>query len=181
MKSVKTSWRLWWGWDPEKIENWLEEMERKGWNIFQVDCFSLRFRFQKGELKQVRYCIDFQITVDDNYFSLFTDDDWELVWMGAGGWYIWRKPYEKERPDIYTDKTSLIARNSRLLPLSITLFIFSSAVLVMMILDTHLQFFSFNTTYLKVRIPFFFFLSIMMGYIVVQTIRYNNKIKQRAD
>jgi hypothetical protein len=29
-------------------------------------------------------------------------------------WYIWGKPYEDERPNIYTDTKSLIERNNRL-------------------------------------------------------------------
>ncbi|UNC91063.1 DUF2812 domain-containing protein [Candidatus Contubernalis alkaliaceticus] len=181
MKSIKTKWRLWWGWNPEKIECWLEEMEKKGWNLFQVDYLSLRFHFQKGEARQIRYCVDFQTEVDDNYFSLFTDDNWELFREGVGGWYIWRKPYKNEKPDIYTDKASLIDRNSRLLPQFITLFIISLAFLIMMILDVQLHFISFNKIYLISLIPLHFVSSIMMGFITIQIMRYNKRIKQSTD
>lgn len=35
MKEIKTTWHWWWGWESEKIENWLEEMELAGWSLFE--------------------------------------------------------------------------------------------------------------------------------------------------
>ena len=37
MKEVKTVWRMWGGWDIDKVENWLEKMEQKGWSLFKFD------------------------------------------------------------------------------------------------------------------------------------------------
>ena len=51
--------------------------------------------------------------VEDNYFELFKEDGWELVDNKMGPWFIWRKPYEDEKPNIYTDTKSLIERNNR--------------------------------------------------------------------
>jgi len=115
MTMTKTTWFWWWGWKPEKVENWLEEMEGKGWNLNKIELASLRFKFTKGEPRKIRYCVDFQSRINDQYLTLFKDDHWELAWSGAGGWYIWKKEYVQEKPDIYTDNNSLIDRNKRLI------------------------------------------------------------------
>lgn len=36
MKEVKTIWRMWGGWEIEKMENWLEKMEQKGVEFIQI-------------------------------------------------------------------------------------------------------------------------------------------------
>jgi len=93
---------LWSSWNPEKAEKWLENMESKGWIPYEVYMLGIRFKFKKGEARNVRYCIDFQQkSTEDQYIKLFEDDGWELVWNGDFGWYIWKKAYIKERPSIY--------------------------------------------------------------------------------
>ena len=49
MKEVKTVWRMWGGWDIEKVENWLEDMEQNGWSLFKFDFTMMRFKFKKGK------------------------------------------------------------------------------------------------------------------------------------
>jgi hypothetical protein len=115
MSETKTVWHLWWGWNPEKVENWIEEMENEGWNLIKVDFNYMWFKFEKGESRKVRYCVDYQNNVEDNYFELFKEYGWELVDNITTPWYIWRKSYKNERPNIYTDTKSLIERNNRLL------------------------------------------------------------------
>lgn len=131
MREVKTAWRVWWGWSPEKIENWLEEMAWEGWTLFQVDFASLRFKFSRGKAEKVRYCVDYQEKTDDDYMKLFKDDGWELAWSGAFGWHIWRKYYSGEKPDIYTDRQSLIDRNKRLIGVGLPVFIVLTLFLIL--------------------------------------------------
>ncbi len=135
MKEVKTVWRRWGGWNIEKVENWLEEMEKKGWNLFKVDFTIMRFKFKKGESSKIRYCLDYQINVEDNYFELFKEDGWELVDNTISPWYIWRKSYEDKRPNIYTDTKSLIERNNRLL-MTVGLILPSQLFLIYLVLKT---------------------------------------------
>ena len=66
------------GWEIEKFENWLEEMEWGGWNLSKVD-YILRFKFAKGKSRKMRYCVDHQNNVENNYFELFKEDGWVLV------------------------------------------------------------------------------------------------------
>ena len=113
MKEVKTVWRWWWGWNTEKIENWLEEMENDGWNLTKVDLFQIRFSFKKGKARKMRYCWDYPSMPGENYFEIFKEDGWESMDNKMGPWFIWRKSYEDERPCIYTDTRSLIEKNNR--------------------------------------------------------------------
>lgn len=171
MREIKTVWHLWWGWNPEKIENWLEGMERRGWNLFKVDFNYIRFKFEKGESRKVRYCVDYQINVRDNYFELFKEDGWELIGDKAAPWYIWCKHYEDEMPNIYTDTKSLIERNNRLL-MTVGLIVPSQLFLIFNV---------FEGSFGRMELALAIFGSIMIlffGYIIVQLYRYNKKLEQ---
>lgn len=114
MKRRLTKWRLWWGWQPEALEHWLENQEQQGYNLVGADWAAMRFQFIAGQPRLVRYCVDYQDEADESYIALFEDDSWKLAYRGLN-WYIWGKVYEKERPEIYTELKSLMDRNKRLL------------------------------------------------------------------
>jgi len=111
--SQKTSFKWWWGWQPEVLEEWLEHQESAGWQLFHVDTAAIRFFFRKGEPRKVRYCVDYQTTISCEYRSIFEDAGWQLKYAGLG-WYLWALPYENRRPDIFNDLSSLIERNRKL-------------------------------------------------------------------
>lgn len=113
MNESKRVFKWWWAWNPETVENWLEEMEAEGWHLVKVQQAVTRFYFEKGQPRQIRYCIDYQNKKDSNYMSIFQDTGWEYIYESSG-WYLWRMPYTGTRPEIYTDLDSLIERNNRL-------------------------------------------------------------------
>lgn len=116
MTLTKSITKWWWGWNPEKIEDWLEQMDAEGWHLYDATSIGIRFHFMKGESRRVRYCADYQSKIGPEYKAIFQDAGWELVYSGTG-WYIWRMEYVGERPDIYTDIDSMIDRNKRLITL----------------------------------------------------------------
>lgn len=116
MGDEKRMFKWWVSWEPEKIEKWLEEMETKGWRLKKADWNAIRFQFQRGEPRQIRYCVDYQDKKDEDYIQLFKEIGWQLIYSGAG-WYIWRMPFTEQRPEIYSDFDSLISRNKRVLSL----------------------------------------------------------------
>ncbi|MDP3066941.1 MAG: DUF2812 domain-containing protein [Methanobacteriaceae archaeon] len=172
MKDDKVVWRWWWGWNTEKVENWLEEMEQKGWNLVKVDFAQIRFSFKKGESRKMSYCFDYPAYVKDNYFEIFKEDGWESMDNKMGPWFIWSKSYENERPSIYTDTKSLIEKNNRqirtvIFGVFVTLFLLSLVLLG-----------NFDSTKL---ISALLILSIVFyGYIIVQLRQNNKKLKQNA-
>jgi hypothetical protein len=172
MKEVKTVWRMWGGWDIEKVENWLEDMEKNGWSLFKFDFTMMRFKFKKGESRKVRYCLDYQMNVEDNYYELFKEDRWELVDYTISPWYVWRKPYEDNKPSIYTDTKSLTERNNRQIG-NISIGALISLILLYIVLINDLDKTKLISALLILSLVFY-------GYLIVQLYRYNKKLKQNA-
>lgn len=113
MKKTKV-FKWWWGWNYEEIENWLEKMALDGYRLTEVASNGVMFSFEKAEIKKTRYCVDYQQTLDPKYIEILGDDGWEIIKMGSG-WYICRKEYDGDRPQLYTDFDSLISRNNKLM------------------------------------------------------------------
>ncbi|MDP3487264.1 MAG: DUF2812 domain-containing protein [Bacillota bacterium] len=57
--------------------------------------------------------MDYQNSISSEYRLIFEDVGWQLKYSGLG-WYIWAKPYENRRPDIFTDPNSLLDINRKL-------------------------------------------------------------------
>jgi len=169
MNNIKTVWYFWWGWNPIHMENMLERMEASGWKLFQVDYYGLRFKFKRGQAETVRYSVDYQPKTDEDYLSIFEDDDWQMKWSGAGGWYLWRKLYTTERPDIFTDSSSLIERNNRLINLLTPLFYMLIIIFIILIL----------VSYEKLRWLIWLYVVLISLYIfmLAQLRKYNQKLK----
>jgi hypothetical protein len=128
--------KLWWAWDYEKIENWLEEMEASGLRLAKTRIKGLLFYFEKCNPGRARYCVDYQSKLAPDYIKLISDDNWELFQVGMG-WYILRKEYRGERPSLYTDFESLVARNKSLLLVIAILFLIELFSLGSLIWDTY--------------------------------------------
>jgi hypothetical protein len=172
MKEVKTVWHMWGGWDIDKVENWLEKMEQNGWSLFKFDFTMMRFKFKKGKNSKIRYCLDYQTNVEDNYFELFKEDGWELVDYTISPWYVWRKSYEDKRPSIYTDTKSFIERNNRQIR-NISIGALISLILLYIVLSSDFDKTNLISTLLILSLVFY-------GYLIVQLYRYNKKLKLNA-
>jgi len=172
MKEVKTVWRMWGGWEIEKMENWLEGMERNGWSLFKFDFTMMRFQFKKGEGRKMRYCFDYQSKVGNDYFEIFNEDGWELVHDTISPWHIWRKSYENKKPRIYTDTRSLIERNNRQIR-NISFGVLISLILLYLVLVT-----GFDGT--KLLSLLLIFSLVFYGYLIAQIYQYNKKLKLNA-
>lgn len=112
MNSERKVFKWWWGWNPGKVEKWLEQSEAAGWNLVGIGFAGIRFTFRQGESRQIVYRIDYQSSVKDDYFQLFRDAGWSLAGQ-SGGWYFWQQVYTQQKPEIFSDTESLIDRNRR--------------------------------------------------------------------
>jgi len=110
--------KWWWAWDFEIIEHWLERMEAGGLRLVETRFKGVFFYFEKCAPTKARYCVDYQTKLTPDYMTIINDDGWKLYQVGLG-WYMLRKEYQDERPELYTDFQGLIARNKSLLTLII--------------------------------------------------------------
>lgn len=169
MKSVKTVWFFWWGWNPVNMENMLERMAADGWKLISVDFYGIRFRFTKDEPETLRYCTDYQPAADSEYLSLFQEDGWKVMWTGAGGWYLWRKPYSTVRPEIFTETSSLIERNNKMLKLLTPLFVMLVSIFILLLL--------LNRDSLSWMTWIYAILITLYIYMIAQLRKYNGRLK----
>ncbi len=128
--------KWWWAWNYEEIENWLEQMEAGGLRLVETRFDGVVFCFEKCSPSKARYCIDYQSKLTPDYMTIINDDGWKLYQIGFG-WYILRKQYESERPDLYTDFEGLIARNRSLLTIFLILLLFEIVCVGNMIYNTY--------------------------------------------
>ncbi len=110
--------KWWWAWNFEEIEDWLERMEAGGLRLVETRFDGVYFCFEKCVSTKARYCIDYQAKLTPEYMTIINDDGWKLYQIGFG-WYILRKEYQDEKPNLYVDLEGLIARNKSLLTLMI--------------------------------------------------------------
>jgi len=114
MHNFKHVFKPWFAWKPERIEDYLEEMAAEGWQIDRVAMSLMWYRFEQSELQRIRFCADYQWKPDEEYEIILQDDGWTKVAQNSG-WLLWKKEYEKVRPQLYTDKQSLIDRNRKII------------------------------------------------------------------
>ncbi|HAK46241.1 MAG TPA: hypothetical protein DCO79_10040 [Spirochaeta sp.] len=130
----KTVFKGWWGWNPSKIEDYLEDMALKGWRLSGVHLAMTIFDFNQDDPANVRYAFDYNNRPDDEYMGLIEDDGWVCTNKSAG-WIMWKKEYSEERPHLLTDNQSLIDRNNRLFRLLLLLALCQIPILLMNFID----------------------------------------------
>ena len=69
-------------------------------------------RFEKGEPKRYRYVVDLQPAPRKDYKRVYEEFGWEFVGQMASS-YVWRREYEGERPESFSDLSSRRSRNKR--------------------------------------------------------------------
>lgn len=96
-----------WMYAPDKLEDYLEEMELKGYNLYKVSKLGVAFYFTKGEGKKVAYFVDKKLSMDDSYYEINKQSGWENRFKSMfmfDKYIIWSKEYTEEKPELYSDK-----------------------------------------------------------------------------
>ncbi|MCH1625746.1 DUF2812 domain-containing protein [Ferdinandcohnia quinoae] len=92
---------------PDKLEDWLEKMEAKGFNLLHVNR-GTTFYFLKGDKRKLSYCVLFQNVPDETAYFFHKDNGWKHIFSARSLWQIysiWAKEYdEEEKPQIYSEK-----------------------------------------------------------------------------
>jgi hypothetical protein len=110
---------------PADYEKWFEGLAAEGWHPQSVGQWSsLAMRFSKSEPKKYRYVVDMQPFPGRNYKQTYRDFGWEFIGQMASA-YVWRREYEGERPESFSDPESRKGRNRRFLgAVSVSFFLF---------------------------------------------------------
>jgi len=98
---------------PEDYEAWFEQLAAQGWHPVKVGQWSsLAMRFAMSVPKKYRYVIDMQPYPGKDYKQAYRDFGWEFVGQMASA-FVWRREYEGERPESFSDNDSRCERNIR--------------------------------------------------------------------
>ena len=113
-----------WAWQDEKEEEWLSEMSRQGWHLYDTAPFV--YHFQRGKPLNVTYRLDFKLTFQKDYqeyLDLFKDSGWDLVAVMANWHYFRIQPGNDSQPELYNDNRSRIEKYKRLLWIILPIFL----------------------------------------------------------
>jgi hypothetical protein len=118
-KTMIAKTKIGWFYSPDKGEEYVEKMEREGWNFYRFDKMGTTFYFVKGEPRKVRFVVDYQDDISDEYLSMNTEDGWKLQFKSVtkvGGYIMWLKEYysEEDEPQFYNDSESIRKRSKKL-------------------------------------------------------------------
>lgn len=100
-----------WFYSPDKIEDWLEKMELKGFNLIRMSKIGHSFFFRIGSPRNVKYQIDYQGQKGANYFSLNEESGWKLYFTSISRFNaisVWGQQYEELIPKYYSDSDSKV-------------------------------------------------------------------------
>lgn len=108
---TKRVFKVFWAWQDQKEERWLEQMTLEGWSLAHVAGAS--YTFERTEPREMIYCIDYQEVsgpAEEEYLQLCADMGWELVGRSLN-WFYFRRPFGPGISlELYTDNASRIKR-----------------------------------------------------------------------
>lgn len=177
-------WKLGWMYAPDRLEEWLEGMEEKGYNLYRVGKTGTAFYFKKGKPRKVCYCADLQNTADSNYFNIHTDSGWVCLYHSSSWsqkWVLWGQEYVpgEAKPQIYSDKLNQLKLARRI---ALT---YSAMFLPLIILYTYnlainikLSVYSNLDRLQTINLILFAILILMFGSYVSRTWLYYNRLRK---
>jgi hypothetical protein len=111
---------------PADLEDWLERMAAEGWHMDRFRQWnSLWMTFRRGEPRKYRFVCDLQFSERKDYRSTYEQFGWQFLGRMASV-RVWRMEYTDKRPEAFSDRDSVVARNRRnirAISVSFTLFL----------------------------------------------------------
>ena len=177
--------KLAWTYAPDKIEDWLEDMEMKGYNLVSINWLGTTFNFIKGESRTIKYCVDYQNSVNDSYFEIHKSNRWEMMFTSQiplMKYTLWRKEYTNERPEIYSDKRQILKHARKQCLLYCVLFI----PIILMYISTIVSMVRMTSAYPNMPFswttPIIFAVAIVeYGYFALQSLGYYLRTRKRIN
>ena len=117
MKDNVTKFKLFWVWQDDKEERWLEEMSRQGYHLTSVSLPCI-YTFKKSQPVNYSYRLDYRRFSNkerQHYLQIFRDAGWEYLGEMSLWQYFRKQVKADEVNEIFTDTTSKIAKYRRVL------------------------------------------------------------------
>ncbi|MFC6651821.1 DUF2812 domain-containing protein [Paenibacillus rhizoplanae] len=117
--------KLGWMYAPDRLEQWLEDKEKHGWNLYKVGFGGTLFHFSKGRPRRMKYHADYQIVAGEGYFELHQEAGWTRLYSSPFSlqkWTIWSREElnSAEQLEIYSDPVHRL-KQARKIAISYTL------------------------------------------------------------
>ncbi|MEK5033187.1 DUF2812 domain-containing protein [Paenibacillus sp. FSL R7-0302] len=117
--------KLGWMYAPDRLEQWLEEQELHGWNLYKVGFGGTLFHFSKGRPRRMKYHADYQVVAGEGYFELHQEAGWTRLYSSPFSlqkWTLWSRenPEHAEYPELYSDPLHRL-KHARKIAISYTL------------------------------------------------------------
>jgi hypothetical protein len=181
IKKIKFAWTY----APDKIEDWLENMEMKGYNLVRINWLGTTFNFIKGESRTIKYCVDYQNFVNDSYFEMHNSNGWEMLFtskLALTKYTIWRKEYTDHRSELYSDKSQILKHARKQCLLYCVLFI----PIIFMYIASIVSMVRMTSTYPDMPFswttPIIFALAVVeYGYFTLQSLGYYLRTRKRIN
>ncbi|MEC1154722.1 DUF2812 domain-containing protein [Cytobacillus horneckiae] len=140
--------RFGWMYSPDKLEEWLEAMEAKGYHLNRVNKLGTSFYFIKGEPRNISYCTDYQNISDENNLYMHKESGWCHIYSSYSSmqkWTIWSKEYEEDeiKPRIFTDSINRI-KHAKKVASAYTLLFLPVLIIYIFILTLQLPLLNFS-------------------------------------
>ncbi len=153
--------------EPAEYEQWFEQLAAKGWHPVKVGQWSsIAMRFSQSEPKKYRYVVDMQAFPKKEYKRMYEEFGWEFVGQMAS-MMVWRREYENERPESFSDAPSRKARNKRFIgAVAVSFILFLAGALISLgafiftKTENHLDF--------GIMSAFLFVLAVLLGLVMLK-------------
>ncbi|QHW32035.1 DUF2812 domain-containing protein [Paenibacillus rhizovicinus] len=132
-KKVEKRYHVWFSWEHEKEERWINDLSRQGLHLTGAGAISSKF--ERDESVRYTYRIDHQPGLGkgekwNDYVALYRDAGWEYAGKSGAVWFYFRRPWSPdESPQLYTDRDSIVAYYNRIRRLMVAMFFVNLIIL----------------------------------------------------
>jgi len=102
--------QLFWSYDIEKTEKWLNRMAEKGYQLSAISLLTRKFTFEKSEAKQRIYRIIFAKDFETNFSVAMQEAGWEHV-CSQRNWHIISHEETEKDIQVFPDREGIINHN----------------------------------------------------------------------
>ena len=174
---------IFWIASPDKAEAMVEKMASEGWKFYRFDKFGSDFYFIKSEPCNLRFVVDFQNEISDEYISLTKSDGWKLEFASVtkkDGYCIWSREYgeDEERPELYSDNDSALAHAKNYLKrmiIPVAIYAVLAVILIVFCFTDDLGMTPFKIGY----IIFLVIVAVEYGFFAVKSLGYYLRLKKK--